>query len=107
MKRRIRASSCFDPSSYSNMLMSEMAIFFSNSAMRHIPEVEVELNSFNISDDTLTWYGDMIYQRDNQPLEISIKGRITEDMSFDDFGKAYFSDMISEYIRQLNLIYGI
>ena len=92
---------------HADEIMSKMASFFSRSAMDHIPEVTVELNSFNVSDGRLTWYGDMTYQKNNQPLTLSIPGEITEDMTFDNFGRRYFNSIVAEYIRQLDLVYHI
>lgn len=92
--------------SHVNMIMSQMALFFSNFAVKHIPDVEIELNSFNAYNGKLTWYGDMTYNKDNQPLTLSIPGQIAEDMSFDEFRSKYFRNIMEEYIRQLELTYG-
>lgn len=90
-----------------NNIMAEMAAFFCRSANKHIPDVLLDINSYRIdhNKNKLIWYGDVTYKSDNEPITISISGNISDDMTFDDFGKLYFRNMIESYWGQIELIY--
>ena len=68
----------------------------------------LDINSYRVdhNKNKLIWYGDVTYKSDNEPITISISGNISDDMTFDDFGRLYFRDIIESYWDQIELIYG-
>lgn len=88
-------------------IMSTVAALFMRSCENNIPDVNVELNSYNVSDGFISWTGDMMYNNSNVRLKIKLPKVLHEDTDGFELYKEVLSDMISSTISQIRDCYHI
>ena len=88
--------------------MSMLAGRFMATANHELPEVEFEINSYNVRDDKVSLFGDAVYDGVNKPITLTIKYSLTSRQDLNQ--QAYmqmFPRFVSAYYQELERVYGI
>ena len=88
-------------------VMSTVAALFMLSCQNHIPDVHVELTSYNVSNGFISWTGDMMYNDSNAWLKIKLPKVLYEDTDGFELYREVLSDMINSTISQIKDCYHI
>ena len=88
--------------------MSMLAGRFMATANHELPEVEFEINSYNVQDDKVSLFGDAVYDGVNKPITLTIKHSLTsrEDLNQQAYMQM-FPRFVSAYYQELERAYGI
>lgn len=106
-KRNVTASFApYDPAL--TAFMSMLAGRFMATANHELPEVEFEINSYNVQDDKVSLFGDAVYDGVNKPITLTIKYSLTsrEDLNQQAYMQM-FPRFVSAYYEELERVYGI